>query len=48
MTLQRHCVYENAKGLPRELSGKESTAKQETRFNPWVGKTPWRRKWQPL
>ena len=20
---------------------------QETRFQPWVGKTPWRRKWQP-
>jgi len=20
---------------------------QETRFNPWVGKIPWRRKWQP-
>ena len=19
---------------------------QETRFNPWVGKIPWRRKWQ--
>ena len=20
---------------------------QETRFDPWVGKIPWRRKWQP-
>ena len=20
---------------------------QETHFNPWVGKIPWRRKWQP-
>ena len=20
---------------------------QETRFNPWIGKIPWRRKWQP-
>ena len=20
---------------------------QETRFNPWVGKIPWRRAWQP-
>ena len=20
---------------------------QETRFDPWVGKTPWGRKWQP-
>ena len=22
-------------------------AMQETGFNPWVGKIPWRRKWQP-
>ena len=21
---------------------------QKTGFNPWVGKIPWRRKWQPL
>ena len=21
---------------------------QETRFEPWVGKIPWRRKWQPI
>ena len=21
---------------------------QETRFDPWVGKIPWRRKWQPI
>ena len=28
-------------GLPRWLSGKESACK------PWVGKMPWRRKWQP-
>ena len=20
---------------------------QETRFNPWIGKIPWRREWQP-
>jgi len=20
---------------------------QETEFNPWIGKIPWRRKWQP-
>ena len=30
------------------LSGKESTCKcKRCRFNPWVGKIPWRRKWQP-
>ena len=21
---------------------------RETRFDPWIGKIPWRRKWQPL
>ena len=26
---------------------KNSPAKQETRFNPWVGKMPWRREWVP-
>ena len=25
---------------------KNLSARQETRFNPWVGKIPWRRKWQ--
>ena len=35
-------------GLPRWLSGKES-AYQHRRwgYNSWVGKIPWRRKWQP-
>ena len=39
-------------GLPRWLSGKESTCqrRREKRlgFNPWVRKIPWRRRWQPL
>ena len=26
---------------------KNPPAMQETGFNPWVGKIPWRRKWQP-
>ena len=26
---------------------KNLLAKQETRFSLWVGKIPWRRKWQP-
>ena len=26
---------------------KNSLAMQETWFNPWVGKIPWRRAWQP-
>ena len=34
--------------LLRWLSGKESTCQcRRRRFNPWVGKIPWRRKWQP-
>ena len=33
-------------GLPRWLSGKESTCQCRCRFNPWVGKISWRRKWQ--
>ena len=26
---------------------KNLPVKQETWFNPWVGKIPWKRKWQP-
>ena len=38
----------NSYGLPRWLSGKESTCHCRIHgFNPWVGKIPWRRKWQP-
>ena len=37
--------------FPRRLSGKESAyqCKRHRRctFGPWVGKIPWRRKWQP-
>ena len=30
------------------LSGKESTCQyRRLRFDPWVGKIPWRREWQP-
>ena len=38
-------------GLPRWLNGKESTCQcrrhRRLRFDPWVGKFLWRRKWQP-
>ena len=38
-------------GLPRWRSGKESTCQyrrcKRCRFNSWVGKIPWNRKWQP-
>ena len=34
-------------GLPRSLSGEESACQcRRPRFDPWVGKIPWRRKWQ--
>ena len=39
-------------GLPRWCSGKESTCQcrryRRCRFNPWVGKIPWRRECQPI
>ena len=37
--------------LPGRASGKESAyhyrRRKRCRFDPWVGKIPWRRKWQP-
>ena len=34
--------------LPRLCTGKESTCqRRRCRLHPWVGKIPWRRKWQP-
>ena len=34
--------------VPRWLSGKESACQcRRHEFNPWVGKMPWSRKWQP-
>ena len=35
--------------LPRCLSSKESTCwYRRPRFNPWLGKIPWRREWLPI
>ena len=38
-------------GIPRWLSGTESACQYRRRkrhgFDPWVGRIPWRRKWQP-
>ena len=35
-------------GLPWWLSGKESSCQcRWCRFDPWFGKIPWQRKWQP-
>ena len=40
------------RGLPRRLSGKESTCQcrrcRRPRFNRWVKKIPWKRKSQPI
>ena len=39
-------------GFPDGASGKEPACQcrrhERRRFNPWVGKIPWRRKWQPF
>ena len=39
-------------GLPRWLSGKEPACQcrrhRRCGFDPWVGKIPWRRNWQPV
>ena len=41
-----YCLYKL--GLPWWLNGKESICQcRRCRFDPWVGKIPWRRKWQP-
>ena len=35
-------------GYPRWLSGKEFSCQiGDGKFDPWVGRIPWRRKWQP-
>ena len=45
---KRKLVKYGKRGLPKWYSSKESHSYCRKReFNPWVGKTPWRRKWQP-
>ena len=42
------CQYLGHLGLPRWLSGKETASQcRRPRFDSWVGKIPWKRKWQP-
>ena len=40
------------RGLPSWLSGKKFACQQRRHrrcgFDPWIGKIPWRRKWQPI
>ena len=44
-------VYINMHGFPGAAGGKEPTCQvrrhKRRGFDPWVGKIPWRRKWQP-
>ena len=44
-------VYSDALGFPSSAGGKQPACQcrrcKRRRLDPWVGKTPWRRKWQP-
>ena len=40
--------YRHLKGFPGGSDGKASDCNAgDLKFDPWVGKVPWRRKWQP-
>ena len=38
-------TYIKSRRLPRQISGKEPSC--QSSFDPWLGKIPWRKKWQP-
>ena len=44
-------ITDIADGLPKYVSGKEPTCQckrlKRLELNPWVGKIPWRKAWQP-
>ena len=40
-------LFTTESGFPGGSDSKESACKVEVWFDPWVGKIPWRRKWQP-
>jgi len=41
-------MAKESRGLPSWLGGKEPCCQcRRLRFDPWVRKLPWRRKWQP-
>jgi len=46
---ERASKYGHGSGLPRWLNSKAPSAVKCRRhgFEPWVGKIPWRRAWQP-
>ena len=37
----------DSEGFPEGSDGKECLQCRRLGFDPWVGKTPWRRAWQP-
>ena len=48
MSWASYSISLDIKGLPRWLGDKEPTCQcRRPGFDPWVGKIPWRRKWQP-
>ena len=48
LLLSKHYKLEVTGRIPRWHSGKESTCqRRRRRFDPWVRKIPWSRKWQP-
>ena len=55
ITMEHHnlnqVVTPNAAAMPDGAGSKESTCQcrrhKRFRFNPWIGKIPWRRKWHP-
>ena len=51
-SLQDHCIFVIVTcNFPDDNSGKEPACQcrscKRCSFNPWVGKIPWKRKWQP-
>ena len=50
-TKKTYSIYSQDLGFPGGASGKEPTCqsrwRQRREFNPWGGKIPWRRAWQP-
>ena len=47
---QLHRMFSDWHSIPGGTSGKEPTCqsrRQKRSFDPWVGKYPWSRKWQP-
>ena len=42
------CGEEGLKDFPGDASGEETACRsRRRRFQPWAGKIPWRRAWQP-